>query len=377
MDDVVIVGAGPAGSLAAIILSRAGLRVRVFDRARFPRLKLCGDTLNPGALRTLARLVSIDTLRTSALPIDGMLLTGPGGVSVRGLYGGGISGHAVERRVLDQWLLDRAVESGACVEQECAADAVITDGEHVTGVRVRTRQRSTRVPARIVIAADGRHSRLAFTAGLAQHPPQPRRWAIGAYFEGVEGRSTLGEMHVRTGHYIGVAPMPGGLTNACLVVPLEQGGATWRDAAALLTARLRQDPVLGARVASARMVEAPAILGPMAVDVRTPGLPGLLLAGDAAGFIDPITGDGLTFALRGAEMAAEVALDVLAGKTRAESAVHELARRRREAFAAKWRVNRSLRRLVASPHAVNVAAGAARIAPRMFQAIIRYAGDAT
>jgi menaquinone-9 beta-reductase len=77
MDDVVIVGAGPAGSLAAIILSRAGLRVRIFDRARFPRPKLCGDTLNPGALRTLARLLSIDTLRTSALPIDGMLLTGP------------------------------------------------------------------------------------------------------------------------------------------------------------------------------------------------------------------------------------------------------------------------------------------------------------
>ena len=375
-DDVVIVGAGPAGSLAALILSRAGVRVRVFDRARFPRPKLCGDTLNPGALRTLARLVSIDTLRTNALPIDGMLLTGPGGVSVCGLYGVGISGHAVERRVLDQWLLDRASESGACVEQECAVDAVITDGEHVTGVRVGTRQRSTPVPARIVIAADGRHSRLAFTAGLARHPPQPRRWAIGAYFDAVEGCSMVGEMHVRTGHYIGVAPMPGGLTNACLVVPHEQGRATWRDAASFLTTRLRQDPVLRARVASARMVGAPAILGPMAVDVRTPGLPGLLLAGDAAGFIDPITGDGLTFALRGAEMAADVALGVLTGKTRRESAIAELARRRREAFAAKWRVNRSLRRLVASPYAVSVAAGAARIAPGMFQAIIRYAGDA-
>jgi flavin-dependent dehydrogenase len=99
------------------------------------------------------------------------------------------------------------------------------------------------------------------------------------------------------------------------------------------------------------------------------------LAGDAAGFIDPITGDGLTFALRGAEMAAEVAIDVLAGKTPAESAVDELTRRRREAFAAKWRVNRSLRRLVASPYAVSVAAGAARIAPGIFQAVIRYAGD--
>lgn len=377
MDDVVIVGAGPAGSLAAIILSRAGLRVRVFDRARFPRPKLCGDTLNPGALRTLARLLSIETLCASALPIDGMLLTGPGGINVRGLYGDGVCGRAVERRILDMWLLDRAVESGARVEQGCGVDATITDGSHVTGVRVGTGQRSIAVPARIVIAADGRHSRLAFSAGLAQHPRRPRRWAIGAYFESVDGRSPLGEMHVRKGHYIGVAPMPGGLTNACLVVPHEQGRATWRDAGSLLTTTLHRDPLLGSRMANARMVDAPAILGPMAVDVTMPGLPGLLLAGDAAGFIDPMTGDGLTFALRGAELAAGVAIDVLAGKTARESAVRQLAGRRREAFAAKWRANRALRRLVASPHAVSVAAGAARIAPRVFQAIIRYAGDAT
>jgi menaquinone-9 beta-reductase len=376
MDDVVIVGAGPAGSLAAIILSRAGLRVRVFDRSRFPRPKLCGDTLNPGALRTLTRLMSIETLCASALPIDGMLLTGPGGVHVRGLYGDGVSGRAVERRILDGWLLDRAIESGARVEQGCGVDDAITDGDSVTGVRVGSRERSTAVPARIVIAADGRHSRLAFKAGLAQHPPRPRRWAIGAYFEAVEGGSTLGEMHVRKGHYIGVAPMPGGLTNACLVVPHEQGGATWRDAGALLTTRLRQDPLLGSRMANARMIDRPAILGPMAVDVTAPGLPGLLLAGDAAGFIDPITGDGLTFALRGAELAAAVALDVVAGKTSRASAVHQLARRRRETFSAKWRANRSLRGLVASPYAVSVAAAAARIAPSMFQAIIRYAGDA-
>jgi flavin-dependent dehydrogenase len=349
----------------------------MFDRARFPRPKLCGDTVNPGALRTLAHHVPIDTLRPNGLPIDGMLLTGPGGVSVRGLYGAGISGLSIERRHFDMWLLDRAIESGASLEQECPVAEAVTDGTCVTGVRVGARQRSTVVPARIVIAADGRHSRLAFTAGLATHPRRPRRWALGAYFESIEGLSTLGEMHVRNGHYIGVAPMPGGLTNACLVVPHEEGTASWRDARSMLMTRLRQDPLLGARVTSARMVDTPAILGPMAVDVTTPGLPGLLLAGDAAGFIDPITGDGLTFALRGAEIAAHVALDVLAGKTSADHAIAELARRRRAAFAGKSRVNRAVRQLVASPSAVSAAAAAARVAPGMFQALIRYAGDAT
>src|SRR6476469_6285083 len=72
MDDVVIVGAGPAGALAAAILARRGLTVRLFDRARFPRHKLCGDTLNPGALDVLRRHFSLDTLVSQSAPIHGM-----------------------------------------------------------------------------------------------------------------------------------------------------------------------------------------------------------------------------------------------------------------------------------------------------------------
>ena len=97
MDDVAIAGAGPAGALAAIILARAGLRVRVFDRARFPRHKLCGDTLNPGALEVLRRHMDVSTLIARSDPIQGMLLTGPGGVRVRGDYGGGATGRSVTR----------------------------------------------------------------------------------------------------------------------------------------------------------------------------------------------------------------------------------------------------------------------------------------
>ena len=121
MDDIVIAGAGPAGSLAAAILARAGLRVRVFERARFPRHKLCGDTLNPGALAVLRRHFEVASLVASSDPIEGMMLTGPGGVRVRGEYGDGVAGRAITREVLDQWLLDRATEAGAVVEQDVAA----------------------------------------------------------------------------------------------------------------------------------------------------------------------------------------------------------------------------------------------------------------
>ena len=375
MDEVAIAGGGPAGALAAIILARAGARVRVFDRARFPRHKLCGDTLNPGALRVLSRHVDLAGLVATSDPIDGMLLTGPAGVQVRGAYGRGLAGRAIRRAQFDEWLLERAADAGAVVEERALVKDVVCDGRAVCGLVVNGRAQASEHRARLVIAADGRRSVIAIRRGLVRQPARPRRWAIGSYFSGVDGTSTLGEMHVRRGHYIGVAPVPGGLTNACLVVPHDSGNASWSDAAALLARHLRSDSQLGARFTRAKAEEPPTVLGPMAVDATAAGEPGLLLAGDAAGFIDPMTGDGLHFALAGAELAAATALAVLAGRTPIERAHLELAESRRRAFRAKWRFNRALRALVASPRGVGGAAATARVLPSLFEAIIRFAGD--
>lgn len=386
MDDVAIAGAGPAGSFAAAILARAGLRVRVFDRARFPRPKLCGDTLNPGALAVLARHFNLASLHEKSDPIRGMLLTGPGGVRVRGEYGGDIAGRSVTRAVLDAWLIDRAIEAGAIVEQGVTIRDVATADGRINGLVATARDgHATKHPARLVIAADGRRSAIAIGRGLSKHPPRPRRWAIGGYFTGVSDMSSLGEMHVRRGHYIGVAPVPGGLTNACLVVPFDSPSrrgvfATADDLplarpAEALDAVLKADPELRDRFADARAVAAPVMLGPMAVDTTAAGEPGLLLAGDAAGFIDPMTGDGLRFALLGAELAAAVIGEVFAGRVPIDRAHIVLAERRRAAFQAKWRFNRTLRSLVASPLSVGAAAVTATVLPSVFRGIIRYAGD--
>lgn len=376
MDDVVIAGGGPAGAFAALILARAGVRVRIFERARFPRHKLCGDTLNPGALAVMARHVETAPLVAKSDAIYGMLLTGPGGVSVRGGYGGGIAGRAVTRDAFDDWLLRQAVAAGAQVEERAAIKgAQVADG-WVSGVMVaRVGEAAVAHPGRLVIAADGRRSTLAFTRGLARQPARPRRWAIGAYFTDVAGCSTVGEMHVREGHYIGVAPVPGGLTNVCVVMPRAAGDPSRGSPIDLIRSRLNADPGLRDRFEAARPAGEPVMLGPMAVDADVAGEPGLLLAGDAAGFIDPMTGDGLRLALAGAEHAAAVALEVLAGGLSPQTAHVELARRRRAAFAAKWRFNRSLRSLVTYPQGVATAALAARVMPWVFQAVIRYAGD--
>lgn len=375
LDDVAIAGAGPAGALAATILARAGVRVRIFDRAKFPRPKLCGDTLNPGALGVLRRHLDVSALVSSSDPIDGMTLTGPGGVTVRAAYGRGLVGRAITRDALDQWLVTRAIEAGANFEEHVTVKGASIANNRVAGLMV-TNGGTGSHPSRLVIAADGRRSSVAIGRGLAHQPRRPRRWAIGGYFTGVTGGSArLGEMHVRRRHYIGIAPVPGGLTNACLVVPHAEGDAPFSSPAEMLRQHLDADRDLRARFADAKPVSAPVTLGPMAVETTAAGEPGLLLAGDAAGFIDPMTGDGLHFALKGAELAAAVALDVLSGKTPIERAHLVLAARRSAAFAAKWRFNRALRSLVSSPRGVSGAAIAATIAPSVFEYLIRFSGD--
>jgi menaquinone-9 beta-reductase len=102
-------------------------------------------------------------------------------------------------------------------------------------------------------------------------------------------------------------------------------------------------------------------------------MPGLLLAGDAGGFVDPMTGDGLRFALRGGELAALEEVRALEHGS-ADAHLRLLAARRRD-FAHKWRFNRSLRTLVAFPGAVRAAGYGARVAPALLQRVIRYAGD--
>ena len=149
----------------------------------------------------------------------GMVVSGDG-VSVTGAYEDGLRGVAISRRVLDERLVAAAAAAGAQVEEGVRVQAPILNSESGAVMGAELQHSSGRVErrgVRVTIAADGRCSRLARAAGLARTPRHPRRWAIGAIFEGVTGLGEFGEMHVRAGRYIGIAPLPGGLANACVV----------------------------------------------------------------------------------------------------------------------------------------------------------------
>jgi flavin-dependent dehydrogenase len=358
------------------------VRVRLLDRARFPRDKLCGDTLNPGSLSILDRLGRggssdppgsiIELVRARALPIHGMTVTGPG-ARVSADYPGGLSGASLTRRHLDQILLDAAMSAGVCFEPGSVSGPLIADDGRVVGVRLASRHHDCALRARIVIAADGRGSRVAAGVRLSSYAREPRRWAFGAYFTGVTGMTPRGEMHIRPGGYIGVAPLPDGLTNVSVVRDERRGLPTPRhEQQELVRCAVASDPELRDRFERARQVSPVTVMGPLAVDARRAGCPGLLLAGDAAGFVDPMTGDGLRFALRGGELAAQAALDELAS---GRPAFERLTTRRAQEFSLKWRVNRALRLIVGSPRALELATVISRRWSTPVEYLIGVAGD--
>ena len=403
--DALVVGAGPAGSIAALVLARAGVKVRLVDRSQFPRDKLCGDTLNPGSLAILDRLGGPqgpplrlgDAIRARALPITGMTVTGPGGATVASDYPDNLRGAAITRHALDLMLLEAAVSAGAdfLPDVQVRGPIMAADEVSVVGVQAGRQGREQSLHAHVVIAADGRRSRLASALNLASLANAPRRWAFGAYFTGVEGLSTRGEMHIRPDGYIGVAPVPGGLANVCVVredfrltpeatseavasgETVASGdtvasGFSRKEPGNIIGAAIAADPALAARFARARQATRVTSLGPLAVEARTSGCPGLLLAGDAAGFVDPMTGDGLRFALRGGELAAQAALDELVTGI---PAFERLRAARAREFAGKWRVNRALRSLVAWPRGVEYAAAVASHWPAPVRYLVGVAGD--
>jgi|SRR5579862_4285280 len=376
MIDVLIAGAGPAGSIAALLLARAGARVLLVDRERFPREKLCGDTLNPGAVAFLDSIGLTDGPVQKARPLRGMLVTGPH-ARARVEYDGAETGRAIVRRELDEWLLQQAIGAGATFEPGLAATGVIADDERgapqVRGLVLRRqgREQTMSMEARMTIAADGRRSAIARAAGLTAGTNAPRRWAYGVYATGVRDVGDVGEMHVRRGWYLGIAPITDAVSNVCLVTgPRAEGRAPLE----IVRRAIARDAWLSARFEPAQFVTRVNILGPLAADVSACGRSGLLLAGDAAGFVDPMTGDGLSLAMRGAALAAVEALRALGTGQLAEAPLR-LAEARRHAFAAKLRFNRLLRALVDQPAAVVAAEIGAKLVPPVLRRVVRYAGD--
>ena len=355
--DVAIVGAGPAGAAAAVHLARAGHQVTLLERSPAWHWRACGVFSSPVTVDALRRLQFDEaTLAETLQSIAAMQVEVAGGAAFSLTYGddGSLAHSAVgfDRRRLDETLLAMARDAGAEVRTGVSV-VTATMGGATQGLSLRLDDGSDSLEARVVIGADGLRSTVARAAGVARSARLGRR--IGLTFHVNDPRPPearrSARMVVLPDAYCGLAPVPGGRLNVGIVLH----GARWRQrlvdigAAAAVSEvlaavpRTADDPVDWAARERTDPIEGAVPLGHR---VAHRAGDGWLLIGDAAGFLDPLTGEGLHRALISAELAAEVVDAHLRGGTRG---LQPYARAMDDRFATKDFVTLAIQGVLARP----------------------------
>ncbi len=407
--DAVIVGAGPAGSATAILLARAGHHVVLLDRHDFPRAKPCGDCLSAGAtgiLRRLGVLPRVDAEHPAHL--TGWRLIAPGG---REFYSGFQdlapgdphpgTALALPRERLDRILLDAARREGAEVRTGVRVTDLIRDGEGaIVGVRALNAGAEPRsIRSRLVVGADGLRSIVARRLDLVRRLPRLRKVSLTAHLPGIRDLGAWGEMHLADGACVGVAPVyhpiptdEPHLYNVTLVV---DGDRFAREIARSGTApffrtMLRRFPRIRERIplAASPLAAAPRdqipehaapttllASGPFDRPTRDVVAPGAALVGDAAGYFDPFTGQGIYQALAAALILAEEADAAFRTDPHATPHLRRYARRRERMLLGARVVQRLIETIIARPALADRAIAYLARSPNTAAALLAVTGD--
>ena len=327
--DVLIAGAGPAGSALAAALARSGASVVLLEAAHHPRPKACAEYASPRIVEELAHIgLAPDAWQTDAIGLTGMRMVA-GRRSAMITYadrrGAARTAWGLDRTRFDARLAAHAAASGAELVEGTRLVGLEVAGGRVTGATVRSGDGTRRrITADLVVGADGVRSTVARLTGVERPVRFPRRLGLVAHHAGDPELADHGEMHVGRGYYVGLAPLPDGQLNVGMALPMNGRTA----AAERFAAAIAGLPAVAARLAGRDRLTPIRGASPIGHRVADVAGPGWLLVGDAAGFVDPFTGEGIHRALRSAR-AATAAINGAGDPSAA------YRRERRAAFAAK------------------------------------------
>ncbi|NOZ73583.1 MAG: NAD(P)/FAD-dependent oxidoreductase [Chloroflexi bacterium] len=356
MYDVVIVGAGPAGSIAAAILARHGSQVLLLDKKDFPRHKVCGDGIGWSTIKLLSEVgLSLETATDELYECDKVRGISPSGYIFEGPFpqreGHSQHGYVIPRQHFDHILWQFALEQGAQFERFHVTEPIIEDGV-VRGVRGDVAGKTAERRARITFAADGAKSVIA----RALHPDKiaDKHYAVAirGYFEDVQDLDRSVEF------YFNQTVLPG----YGWVFPLGEGRANIGVGLRLDVIRqkkssLRQafetfirDPRVAAKLVKARPLDEPrGWVLPLGSQRLQRAYAGALLIGDAGAFISPLSGGGIYNALETGRIAAHVALEALDGDGGSLAELRKYEVRWRKVLGRKLRSETLVQKLLSWP----------------------------
>ncbi len=359
--EVIVAGGGPAGSATAMLLAQRGHDVLLLDKASFPRHKACSEYVNAGGVRILRDLDLLDDVLAEGSHImDAMEVNAPSGRVFRVDFGRAVPGaHAIglSRSRLDALLVDRARESGVSVCERTRLRRVVEANDSGATVEVSTGGQSQMLRASIVVGADGAHSAVSRSLGLDRSVRWPKSTGLAAHYRDITGLDRKGELHVTGSGYVGLAPLEDGLTNVAVVGPADLVKGREGSIDEYFESRLLAIPRVAEKLNGAVREGDIRGVGPMARRVSRTAGPGFLLVGDAAGFLDPFTGDGIYEGLRGAQLAAPVISESLSRNDVSDHALRSYRRERRRVFAAKRQVSLIVQGFIHQPALMDYVTG--------------------
>jgi len=379
--DVVIVGAGPAGSSAAIRLARSGLRVLLVEQKKFPRAKLCGEFISPECLAHFKELNVLDEMTLAGgVPLERTVFYARNARYVEvpsEWFGSGARALGLSRSEMDARLLDRARKAGVDVLEQTQAAGLIFENGKVCGVTLKLPDRTTiDVKAALMIDATGRSrvlTREIEKAGSRGPRTAAKFVAFKTHLEGASIPAGDCEIYAYRGGYGGLNRVEDDWYNLCFIVSADLTKKYRGDAAEIMRKVVFTNKRAARSLRDARVVE-----DWLAVPIERYGraelapADGLLTIGDAAAFIDPFTGSGILLALESAKIAANVIAGEFTNDASFTSLAREYTRQYSVAFDRRLRVCSLLRHAAFVPllseAVINVLAMSDRLTRRLVRA---------